>query len=94
MQQWAPTCSIEFAIVQGVRGLHELLGQIYAMGLRHGGLPHWGQLLDIGSSVTGHARMYENYTLWREVYASLSGSFSARTFENDLSSRWGLTSPP
>ncbi len=91
MQQWDPTCTVEISVLQGVQGLRELLAKLYRIGLDLGGLPHWGQLLDLG--VQGHGRLYKQYAVWRQVYAKMSDDFTARTFENDLSSRWGLTTP-
>lgn len=94
MQQWEQTCSMEIAIMQGVRGLHALLGRLYALGLQHGGLPHWGQMLDFDPAVRGHGRLYRGYDQWRAVYGRLSNNFRDRTFENALSVRWRLTTPP
>jgi len=74
-----------------VPGLQQLLAELYKLGYESGALPHWGQLLDL--NVQGHARCYPQYAAWRRVYARMSEGFTARTFENDLSSRWKLTSP-
>jgi hypothetical protein len=62
------------------------------MGFERGGLPHWGQMLDLGG-VQGHGSLYSQYARWRQVYAKMSNNFTARTFENELSSRWKLTTP-
>ncbi|MEH2539201.1 FAD-binding protein [Bradyrhizobium sp. AZCC 1699] len=94
MQQWKQTCGVELATVQGVQGLRALLTDIYYLALGHGGLPHWGQMLDLDPNVRGHGRLYRQYSRWREVYAAMSNNFTARTFENDLSARWRLTTKP
>jgi FAD/FMN-containing dehydrogenase len=91
MQQWNQTCSVEISVVQGVQGLYELLSELFRMGFERGGLPHWGQELDLG--VQGYGRLYPRYAQWRQVYAKMSNYFSARTFENELSSRWKITTP-
>jgi len=91
MQQWDPTCTVEISVLQGVQGLCELLAKLFRIGFNLGGLPHWGQLLDL--DVQGHGSFYSQYALWRQVYAKMSNDFTARTFENELSSRWELTSP-
>src|SRR5215207_323394 len=91
MQQWKQTCAVEISTLQGVQGLRELLSQLYRMGFVRGGLPHWGQELDLG--VQGHGSLYRKYAAWRRIYAKMSNNFTARTFENGLSSRWKLTTP-
>jgi FAD/FMN-containing dehydrogenase len=90
MQQWYQTCTVEISILQGVQGLPELLTELFRMGFDLGGLPHWGQQLDLGG-VQGHGSLYRQYAQWRQVYAKMSNNFTARTFENELSSRWNLT---
>src|SRR5215217_1207310 len=91
MQQWNQTCSVEIAVLQGVQGLFELLSELFRIGFNLGGLPHWGQQLDLG--VQGHGSLYPQYGRWRQVYAKMSNNFTAQTFENGLSSRWNLTTP-
>ena len=91
MQQWSQTCSVEVAAFAGIYGGYALLGDMLDLMRAHGGVPHWGQLLDLNGQ--GHASIYPNFSKWREVYAALSNNFTARTFENDLSVRWKLTVP-
>jgi FAD binding domain len=91
MQQWNQTCTVEISIVQGVQGLRQLLNELFRMGFTRGGLPHWGQELDLG--VQGHGSLYRQYAAWRRIYAKMSKNFTARTFENELSSLWNLTTP-
>lgn len=93
MQLWNPTCSVEVSTLQGIDGLPELLGDLYRAGFDLGGVPHWGQGLDFGVQGKG-VDLYPRLSDWRDVYARFSRDFTARTFENDLSSRWGLTAPP
>jgi hypothetical protein len=92
MQQWNQTCSVEVATLPGIHGVFALLSDMLDLMRAHGGVPHWGQLLDLNSQ--GHAGIYPNFPKWREVYGSLSNNFTTRTFENDLSVRWQLTLPP
>jgi D-arabinono-1,4-lactone oxidase len=98
MQQWIRTCAVEISVFQGqftqsrlTQGEYALLTNILDMAYQYGGIPHWGQLVDL--NVQGHGSLYPRYTQWRQVYARMSNSFTARTFENALSSRWLLTSP-
>jgi hypothetical protein len=91
MQQWNQTCTVEISTVQDVQGLPELLTELFKRGFNLGGLPHWGQQLDLG--VQGHGSLYRQYAEWRRVYAKMSKNFTARTFENELSSGWNLTTP-
>jgi FAD binding domain len=93
MQQWRQNCTIEISTIQDVTGLPELLADLYGLGYERGALPHWGQLLDLGG-VQGHGSRYPKYAAWRHVYGKMSKNFTARTFENKLSSRWKLTTPP
>ena len=92
MQQWDQTCTVEIATVQDVQGLDALLTKLFETGFSRGGLPHWGQQLDLGG-IRGHGSLYPRYEQWRQIYAYLSNNFDTRTFENDLSSRWNLTMP-
>jgi FAD/FMN-containing dehydrogenase len=91
MQQWNQTCAVEISVVQGVQNEEQLLAEILNMVYRYGGLPHWGQLIDLGNQ--GRGNIYPQYPQWRKVYQRLSNNFSSRTFENALSERWQLTTP-
>jgi FAD/FMN-containing dehydrogenase len=91
MQQWSPTCAVEISVVQGVSGLFELLTDLYKIGLELGGLPHWGQLLDL--CLQGDGSLYPRSSEWRNVYAQMSNGYAAQTFENWLTRRWKLTTP-
>jgi len=91
MQQWTQTCAVEISVVQGVQNELPLLTNILDMVYQYGGLPHWGQMIDL--NVKGHGSLYPGYAQWRSVYAKLSNNFTTRTFENALSNRWQLTSP-
>jgi hypothetical protein len=91
MQQWPDVCAVEISTLHGIDNLLSLLTRVVASMYEYGGLPHWGQLVDL---VPGHnAAIYPRFADWREAYARLSDSFSRRTFENDLSVRWQLTVP-
>jgi hypothetical protein len=98
MQQWKQTCAVEVSVVQGVHRLCELLSGMLpseglaTRGVELGGLPHWGQQLDMPLQLQ-HANMYRQYGRWRQAYAKMSNNFTVRTFENALSSRWNLTTP-
>jgi hypothetical protein len=91
MQQWDQTCSVEVSTVRNVPHLDdELLPKLYKLGFDAGALPHWGQELPL----EGHGGRYPRFEEWRRVYGRMSDDFTKRTFENPLSSRWHLTTPP
>ena len=96
MQQWNQTCCVEISALPGIEGELALLGSILELMYDHGGLPHWGQLLDLDrqgyGSPRGHGSLYSRFAEWRQAYATTSNNFTARTFENALSRRWNLTS--
>ncbi|MBV8968651.1 MAG: hypothetical protein JO331_06255 [Verrucomicrobia bacterium] len=71
MQQWNQTCAVEISVVQGVQGELPLLTSILDAVCRFGGLPHWGQLIDLNAR--GHGSLYPRFAQWREVYASAPG---------------------
>lgn len=90
-QQWPATCTVEVSLAQGVQGDHDLMTRLYGIGVGQGGIPHWGQLVDLGLS--GEASIYPKSPTWRSVYGQFSSGFTLRTFENALTRRWGLTDP-
>jgi hypothetical protein len=67
----------------------ELIEEIYHLGLRSGGLPHWGQELDHG--VPGFGGNYPDYQRWRRAYGRMSNGFTQNMFATALSDRWNLT---
>ncbi len=90
MQQWSQTCAIEFSCLQGVPGELALYTQILNLASQHGGVLHWGQIIE---PYRGNGTVYPGYANWRAIYATMSKNFTARTFENALSARWDLTTP-
>jgi hypothetical protein len=90
MQQWPQTCAVELSCLQGVQNEQALYPQIMSLATQHGALAHWGQ---INQTFGGNATAYPGYAEWRAVYATMSNNFTARTFENALSARWGFTTP-
>jgi len=93
MQQFSQNCSVEISVLGGVRGELSLLTSILNTAYGAGGLPHWGQLLDLPGGIQGNGNLYPRFNEWRRVYPQLSNNFTQRTFENALSTRWGLTTP-
>jgi hypothetical protein len=91
MQQWIQTCSVEISTLPRIQGELDLLSSLLDMMYRFGGLPHWGQLIDL--NLQGRGDLYARYATWRRVYGQFSNNFTKRTFENTLSTRWQLTSP-
>lgn len=92
MQQWPQTCSVEISTLGGVQGELSLLTVILNTALQSGGNPHWGQLIDLDAQ--GNGNRYPQYQAWRQIYGKMSNNFATRTFENALSRRWQLTTPP
>jgi hypothetical protein len=93
MQQFSQNCSVEISALGGVLGELALLTSILDSMYASGGLPHWGQLLDLPGGIQGNGSLYPRFQEWRQIYGQLSNNFSQRTFENALSRRWGLTTP-
>jgi hypothetical protein len=97
MQQFSQNCSVEISVFGGangqVRGELALLTTILDSMYTFGGLPHWGQLLDLPGGVQGNGNLYPRLQEWRQIYAKVSNNFTKRTFENALSARWHLTTP-
>jgi hypothetical protein len=93
MQQWKQTCSVEVSLYQGVQGQLEIITALLEKGLELGGLPHWGQMVDLNPSLQRDGRLYPGYEEWRRIYAKFSNDFKVRTFETALSTRWRLTTP-
>jgi hypothetical protein len=91
MQQWNQTCSVEISTLGGVQGELALLTNILDLMYTFGGVPHWGQLIDL--NVKGNGNLYPRLQEWRQIYGRLSNNFATRTFENSLSIRWQLTTP-
>jgi len=92
MQQWPQTCAVEVSVVQGVRELPGLIERIYRDGINAGGLPHWGQQVDMAGP-PDYGGVYPHYPRWRQAYGRLSRNFTTRTFATELSDRWNLTRP-
>lgn len=88
MQRWDRTCSIEVALLKGVKGNEPLLHQLERAAVVRGGTVHWGQ----GNTLTAGdvSRMYPQYRLWREQLRSLSVDGGQRTFENAYCAKRGL----
>jgi FAD binding domain/PASTA domain len=95
MQRWPQTCAVEVSAVRGVRRMAELIQETYRVGLRTGGLPHWGQQLDFGvpGYREGYGGVYPDYARWRRAYHRMSNGFTQTTFATELSDRWNLTRP-
>jgi hypothetical protein len=92
MQQWPRSCSVEFSTLPDIHGLPDLLSSLLDIGYSLGGKPHWGQRTD-GLVTHGNGTIYPRLSEWRSAYALLSDNFQQRTFENDFSKRWELTTP-
>ena len=90
MQQWSRTCAIEFSCLQGVPGELALYTQILNLASQHGGVLHWGQIIEPSR---GNGTVYPGYANWRAIYATMSKNFTARTFENALSAA-GISQSP
>ena len=92
MQRFSQNCSVEISVFGGahgqVRGEFALLTMILDSMYALGGLPHWGQLLDLPGGVQGNGNLYPRFKEWRAIYGHLSNNFTQRTFENSLSRRW------
>ena len=95
MQQWPQTVSIEISALgkgtERIIGERDFMTSILDLMYQYGGLPHWGQLVDL--NVQGHGSLYRRFRDWRKTYAWFSNNFTTRTFENELSKRWQLTVP-
>jgi hypothetical protein len=91
-QQFDPTCAVEISALQGVNGVQQMVNSLSALAWdSFKAIPHWGQVLDQGTA--SDPSIYHGYEAWRGAYSRLSSGMTQRTFENDLSIRWKLTTP-
>lgn len=89
MQRWPVTCSIEVALLRGMRGNAEIFRMLERAAVDHGGTIHWGQRITVRQADV--ERMYPELGRWREQLARIAATEAdADLFDSDFSSRCGL----
>lgn len=86
MQRWDPTCSVEIALLLGVRGNKELLEAAQDAAVARGGTVHWGQRNTLDADQVRQA--FPRLAAWEKQLAVVAGD--DLTFANNFSTRRGL----
>jgi hypothetical protein len=88
MQRWDPTCCIEIAVLQDLRGSLGTLDGLQAAAVRRGGAVHWGQRNTLDRSAVG--RTFPTLDRWRAALVRVAGQPDGELFDNDFCVRHGL----
>ena len=81
-------CMVEFPIVTGTTGGHEMLSRLESAMLEFKGIPHWGQVNHVGVGKAALKNLYPKLETWLETYRRFN---KKGMFENDFSYRCGIT---
>jgi hypothetical protein len=92
MQQWSPTCCVEYAMLAGSRGISDFVKDLQQLALRSHGALHWGQCNDVVTSndlqnIYGAA----NVQTFKQSRAILSANGLLATFNNSFTDRLGIS---
>jgi hypothetical protein len=91
-QQWSPTCAVEISALMPIANIVPTLNGLVNAAYRFGGIPHWGQVSDVG--IQGNRHLYSQSDAWlfafRRVFQTGPTPWM---FQNDLASRWQLFDP-
>ena len=87
MQQWPCTVSVEVALLRGVDGTAEFLGDFIECAIQRGATIHWGQTNPVDAAVIGRQYPLAN---WRAQMAKLTQGASANVFVNEFCRTHGL----
>jgi hypothetical protein len=88
MQRWDTTCSIEIALLDGVRGNAPILDALQAAAVRRGGTVHWGQRNTLTSDSVEQA--FPSLSEWRLELSRIVGSPGGEMFDNKYCQNRGL----
>ncbi|MFD7710564.1 FAD-binding protein [Streptomyces sp. NPDC059786] len=87
MQRWDPTCSIEVAVLKGIRGSETILDTLQTAAVRRGGTVHWGQHNTLDG--TAVQRAFPQLPQWRAEAALVMGT-QHETFDSPFCRTRGL----
>lgn len=91
MQQWSPTCCVEYAMVAGSNGVDEFVTDLQKLALDTGGALHWGQCNEVMTGADFQkAYGRANVEAFRRARTILSQHGRFATFDNSFTDRLGL----
>ena len=79
MQRWNITCSLEIALLDGIRGNAPILDTLQAAAVRRGGTVHWGQRNTLTRDLVEQA--FPELPKWRLELSHVVGSDNGEMFE-------------
>lgn len=90
MQQFSRTCSVEFAMLRGLREQEAFFEQLVGTALRHGAIPHWGLLNNLTAAQV--STLYPDLGEWQVALAEIiaGGGGSTTTFDSQFARDRGL----
>jgi hypothetical protein len=93
MQQWTPTCCVEYSVISGSIGIDEFITDLQTLALASGGALHWGQCNEVMTCID-LIRIYgsANVDSFRKARALLSPNDVLATFDTSFTDRLGLSS--
>jgi len=92
MQQWSPTCCVEYAMLAGSNGVGEFVTDLQKLALASRGALHWGQCNEVmtGADLQNTYGL-DNIEAFRQARRILSRDGSLATFDNSFTDRLGLS---
>lgn len=79
MQRWRLTCSIEIALLDGIRGNGPILDALQVAAVHHGGTVHWGQRNTLTKDLVEQA--FPSLPEWRSQLSQIAG-LDVELFDN------------
>ncbi|HEY8767302.1 MAG TPA: FAD-binding protein [Dehalococcoidia bacterium] len=91
-QQSTMTCMVEVVGLRTLSSTKLLLNRLEALGRDFGGIQHWGMFDDLRA--TDVATAYPRLNTWRKIRYELTNGGTVNTFDNDFTTRCGLSEAP
>lgn len=90
-QRTTMTCMVEVVGLRTLSSTRLLLDRLEALGRDFGGIQHWGMFDDLRASDVAGA--YPRLNTWRRIRSELTNGGTVRTFDNEFTTRCGLSDP-